>query len=300
MSVFYRDKNKIEFQVGLFAIIGSIILIAGYFWLNDMFMSRHYNSYQVHFEHANGLEPGDPVKLYGLKVGKVNKLSIGKNGIIADVMVDNKYPVTWDTEFWNQDSGIMKGHEIEIIQGSSGKGINPKTLISGHTRKGFGQLVNKASVIADKFEDMMNDLSGDKGLLTKLENIGSNTEDIAKALKIFWSENEGSIEKTISNISELTVMLKTITADNKDEFYSIVDSLSANLSEMKTLIVKVGDLTDTVSSISTKIDSGDNSISNMINDKEMYDSMFRSVNSLDSLVKDIKKNPKKYLKFSVF
>ncbi len=300
MSVFYRDKKRIEFQVGLFAIIGSIILIAGYFWLNDMFMSRHYSRYMVHFEHANGLEPGDPVKLYGLKVGKVNSLSIDNNGILAELMVNNDYSVYSDTEFWNQDSGIMKGHEVEIVPGKSTYRIADGTILNGNTKSGFGEILEKASAMADKFELIMNDISGNNGLLKKLDNIGSDTENIAKALNTFWSDNEGTIEKTIKDISELTSMLKTVTVENKDQFYSIVDSLSSNLSEMKTLISKVGKLTDSVSSISDKIDSGDNSISNLINDKEMYDSMFESVNSLDSLVKDIKKNPKKYLKFSVF
>ena len=300
MSVFYRNKRKIEFQVGLFTIVGSIILVLGYFWLNDLFISKQFNSYKVHFDHANGLEPGDPVKLYGLKVGKVSRLSIVRDGILAEVLVNNDYPVKDDAKFMNQDSGIMKGHEVEIIPGESGKTIASGSLINGYTRGGFGQLLEKASVMADKFEKLMDDFSDETGLLAKIDNIGSNTEEISEDLKKFWNENEKNIVKSVKNITELTEMLKSVTADNKDEFYSIVDSLGENLSEMKALVVKVGKLTDTVSSISTKIDSGDNSISNLINDKEMYDSLFESVNSLDSLVKDIKKNPKKYLKFSVF
>ena len=41
-------------------------------------------------------------------------------------------------------------------------------------------------------------------------------------------------------------------------------------------------------------------IGKLINDDNLYDNLQKSIEDLDALIKDIKENPKKYIKVSVF
>jgi phospholipid/cholesterol/gamma-HCH transport system substrate-binding protein len=52
--------------------------------------------------------------------------------------------------------------------------------------------------------------------------------------------------------------------------------------------------------ITGRINSGQGTAGKLISDKELYDRMERVITDLDLLVKDIKENPKKYVKFSLF
>jgi phospholipid/cholesterol/gamma-HCH transport system substrate-binding protein len=52
--------------------------------------------------------------------------------------------------------------------------------------------------------------------------------------------------------------------------------------------------------VTTKLEKGDGTAGKLVSDKELYDRMNRTVESLDALVKDIKENPKRYVKFSLF
>ena len=52
--------------------------------------------------------------------------------------------------------------------------------------------------------------------------------------------------------------------------------------------------------IATRINRGEGSAGKLLNDPEAYDRLNRMVDSVDALIKDIKENPKRYLKFSLF
>jgi len=38
----------------------------------------------------------------------------------------------------------------------------------------------------------------------------------------------------------------------------------------------------------------------LLNDEELYDSLIKSANELETLLNDIRKNPRRYFRFSVF
>jgi len=52
--------------------------------------------------------------------------------------------------------------------------------------------------------------------------------------------------------------------------------------------------------ITAKVNKGEGTAGKLISDKEMYDRMDRMITDLNALVTDIKENPKRYVKFSLF
>jgi phospholipid/cholesterol/gamma-HCH transport system substrate-binding protein len=52
--------------------------------------------------------------------------------------------------------------------------------------------------------------------------------------------------------------------------------------------------------IAAKVNRGEGTAGKLITEKEMYERMEQMLVDVDLLVKDIKENPKKYVKFSLF
>jgi phospholipid/cholesterol/gamma-HCH transport system substrate-binding protein len=52
--------------------------------------------------------------------------------------------------------------------------------------------------------------------------------------------------------------------------------------------------------ILNKMENGDGSLSKLMNDPGLYNDLRRVATRVDSLMLDLMKNPRKYLKFSVF
>jgi phospholipid/cholesterol/gamma-HCH transport system substrate-binding protein len=52
--------------------------------------------------------------------------------------------------------------------------------------------------------------------------------------------------------------------------------------------------------ITARVKNGDGSMGRLINDQELYDRLNKSVEALDALVTDIRQNPGRYVKLSLF
>jgi phospholipid/cholesterol/gamma-HCH transport system substrate-binding protein len=83
----------------------------------------------------------------------------------------------------------------------------------------------------------------------------------------------------------------------------------ANFSQMSDSLAKLnvgktfGKLDKSLGQISTilgKIDQGDGSLGLLLNNDSLYKNLNQSANDLDLLLKDLKENPKRYVRFSVF
>jgi phospholipid/cholesterol/gamma-HCH transport system substrate-binding protein len=67
-----------------------------------------------------------------------------------------------------------------------------------------------------------------------------------------------------------------------------------------TLLERADRSLSSLETVTMKLEQGDGTAGKLISEKELYERMNRAVESLDALVKDIKENPKRYVKFSLF
>ena len=52
--------------------------------------------------------------------------------------------------------------------------------------------------------------------------------------------------------------------------------------------------------VALKMHTTDGTAGKLLNDQEAYDKMVKMLESVDALIKDIKENPKRYVKLSIF
>jgi phospholipid/cholesterol/gamma-HCH transport system substrate-binding protein len=55
-----------------------------------------------------------------------------------------------------------------------------------------------------------------------------------------------------------------------------------------------------VETIAARVNRGEGTVGKVVTERELYDKMDRMVDSIDTLVKDFKANPRRYIKFSIF
>jgi phospholipid/cholesterol/gamma-HCH transport system substrate-binding protein len=53
-------------------------------------------------------------------------------------------------------------------------------------------------------------------------------------------------------------------------------------------------------SILAKVDAGDGTAGQIVNDQDLYTDLLNLMTRMNTLVKDLQENPKKYFKFSIF
>ena len=100
--------------------------------------------------------------------------------------------------------------------------------------------------------------------------------------------------------STLVALRKGISSVDSARVDSIVRSLQQTTATFQNMTGEMQTASARFNSLLTKVDSGNGSMAKLLNDPALYNDFRQIMLRVDSLMIDFQKNPRKYLKFSVF
>jgi len=163
---------KIETKVGLLFTL-AVIVVVGFAWLLGA-VNPFSNSYELNLQYnfAGGIEVGSPIRVMGIKVGKVEKIIFDPNQKDAEgnevklrvvVSIDKKAKETIraDSRFFINLAGIIGEKYVEVSPGS----LDQPVLEAGSTVRGddpprIDQLISQGYGVAGKILEMLNKNEG--------------------------------------------------------------------------------------------------------------------------------------------
>ena len=92
-----------------YIIVGSVffgallILLFGIFYLNDKDPREELVGYTLMFDQVSTLSMGDPVKVNGVKVGKVNKIELAGRQVEVGIEVREGVDIPVDSDILKED-----------------------------------------------------------------------------------------------------------------------------------------------------------------------------------------------------
>jgi phospholipid/cholesterol/gamma-HCH transport system substrate-binding protein len=297
---YYKDKKSTETKVGIFVIAALIILVSGYFWFSDFIQNRKYTHLQVRFANAGNLEKGSSVSILGVERGKVKKLSVDETGVILDVAVILDFPLPEDTKFSIMETDMMGGAQVDLSPGKSKKLLDLNVIQSGQRSGGISTLVSQLSDVIMDLKKVMKPLTGDDNLLYSLTKTAESSAKIAEKMNSSIDENSQKMHTVIENISQISSQIITMIDENKNSMTSAVSNISKILEKADEDLEKFRLISDNVYEITEKIQNEDSSFNKLVSERELYDDLLKTTASMDSLLKDIKKHPKRYFKIEIF
>ena len=137
--------------------------------------------------------------------------------------------------------------------------------------------------------------------------------------KVLNDNTINGINKSIANLSETIINIRktieavnSMVADNQENLKITIENtrnITANFSKVseninavdfKKIIDKADEAVGNFNEMSKKINAGEGTLGQLLNDKRMYDNLEAATGELEQLLRDIKLNPKRYIHFSVF
>ncbi|HEY5927382.1 MAG TPA: MlaD family protein [Kofleriaceae bacterium] len=121
-------ERGLEFKVGLLILLSSAILIAFIFVLGNFSLRSGFTIY-VDYDYIGSLQPGAPVKVSGIKVGKVTEVEfrggkidpqLGKRvQVRVTVWIEDRVrdSIRSDAEFFINTAGVLGEQYLEIVPG---------------------------------------------------------------------------------------------------------------------------------------------------------------------------------------
>ena len=127
-------------------------------------------------------------------------------------------------------------------------------------------------------------------LLKRLNSTAGNLDKVSAMLQ----SKSPDIETLLSNLSSISTTL--------DSAATAISGTAAN-AEAVTASLREADLrgmTDSIRSLAGRLQDPDGSIGKLMGSDSLYNALTALSNDLDSLVNNIRKDPKKYIKISIF
>ena len=293
-------KRTHEVLVGLLLTAGLIIGVIGTIWLSRGGLAQGYPLYS-RFQWGAGLKQGQQVQLGGVAIGYVDDLELDMVGgtVLVTMRIQPRYKVPQTTTAYVQAYGLF-GDQIIAMKPSS-----PSSTVfeSGDTVPAGPPQPTTAEIIA------------------RVDSIGENLGDVAEAFEIQLVQSGGieDLRRSLAGMNQLVLLLNSVAAEQSRQLTLTQQGLRSTLAafdsadvdsavkNLKTTSANLATLTADFQKTSTqlqvvlaKVDSGTGSAAMLLNDPGLYNDLRRAATRLDSLILDVKTNPRKYIKVSVF
>jgi len=243
-------------------------------------------------------------KYVDISVGSPTQPAVEPGGILMDVK---------EAQFAGVLSGAATGLEgVNVVIGQLKQVMDD--LSRGEGTAGLllkdPSLYNELNSSAASLQAITADLKSGKGTAGKFLNdpkLYDNLNDVSnKAGLLVDKLNKGNLvrlseDRTFyDNLHDVSTNLKEVSGSAKE----LVDNLNkGNLSKLsndKDLYVRLDRVSTRLDTVMERLESGQGSAGKLLSDEKLYNNMNKFFEDADSLVIDLKKDPKKYLKFSVF
>lgn len=292
------DHKQKTILIGISAITTLLMFYFGFNYLKGVHVFSKSATYYATFENIQGVDRSTNVFLNGYRVGNVRKIDFDYknfNGSVAELALDNSLK-------------IPRGSKLVIKNNPLGGGSI--VLVLPEEIKDF--LAKNDTIMGEQSADMMAKLTEElipnlNAAVLSLDTLVGSVDGLVK---------NPDIAKTLAQLNATTRALQGSSAKLDNMMDKQVPQILGSVEQSTQSIQKVAgqvasadiektlaDFTQVVNDlrkVSGQLANEDSSLGLLLNDKALYQKLDAAVLSVDSLLKDIQKNPKRYVSFSVF
>lgn len=286
-----------EVKIGIIGIAAIAMLFLGINYLKGVRMFQPSSYYYVEYTDINGLAISSPVFASGYKIGLVRDIQYNHanpSHVVVEVELDNdmKIPSHSKGELVTDMLGTVKMNLILNLE--SKEYYQPGDTLPGFVNNG---LMGVAEGIMPKVEQLMpkmdsilhslNQLLANPALTATLEN----TEKLTANLNVTTRQLNQLMQ---NDLPLLTNRMVTIA----DNFTVISENLKGI--DYAGTIQKIDSTLYNVQTLTSKLNSKDNTIGLLFNDPTLYNNLSATSANAATLLEDLQAHPKRYVHFSLF
>jgi len=244
---------KVETKVGLLFLIALFITIGFAYGLGGLNPFSNHHEIDVQYNFAGGIEVGSPVRVMGIKVGKVLAIDFDPNmkdskgeevklRIRISIAKKAWSTVREDSQYFINLAGIIGEKFLEISPGSNtSKELQPGAVVRGEDPPRIDQLISQSYGLAGK---ILKFVEKNEGSVTHtLELFDQLVTNLNKTLtQLDKTTKKGEIGTLLTNVNTITTDLAAVTGKLKgpeaDKTYDLIHRLIWRLDALDAKAIK--------------------------------------------------------------
>lgn len=288
-------KTRDDILVGALIIVALALVIAGSLWLARGGLSKGYPLY-ARFAWGAGLKPGAPVWVSGAAMGYVADVQFRPDGtLLTELRIQSDQPIPRGSPAQIVPNGIFGDVAVNFTPVRTAGGAryaSGDTVPTTAPPAGIAQLTARADSIASSVNAITRTLQQEMvtgGGLRDLRATLAGTNRLVAEIGTIAAEQSRQLSATMTSLRRATSAVDSAKID------STLTNLRTTSGNVARLTATLDSTTTSLDRIVAKVDRGDGTAAKLVNDPTLYYDVHRILLRVDSVVADLKANPRKYV-----
>lgn len=289
---------KKEVVIGLCVILTLALLFFGIDYLKGVNVFKAANYYYATYTNVNGLAVSAPVTVNGFKVGQVREINYEYDNpghVKVELSLDRQLKVPKGTKaLLVSDMLGTASIKLEMSTGRDYHTVGDNLIAEtpgGLMESVSDDILPSVAAIAPKVDSLISSLNllvSDPALLSsikRLDVITSNLETSTRAL----NASIAALPPVMNNVRTLS--------DNAASISCRLDTFATTLNgaPIDSTIRNLYATTESLRQLTDELNSPNSSLGKLIKDPALYDGVTLLIGDLDSILVDLKRQPKRYI-----
>lgn len=292
-------KRRDEFLVGIFTTLAVIITVFGSIWFVRGALAAGYPLY-ARFAWGSGIKQGAPVWLVGVTVGYVDRVELDPRGtLLIGMRIEDQYRVPQGSVATIVPNGFFGDQAVALTPARPNDVAYAEgdTIPSGAASSTIATITARADTLSLALGAI---LTGLRSELVDSGGIAEMRRAMSSANRMFAQFTEVAQTQSRELERTLATLRSRVAAVDSAQIDSTVRAFHATSASLALFTSELGTAATQLTGLIAKADSGQGSLARLLNDPGLYEDTRRVLARIDSLMIDFKRNPRRYIGFSIF
>lgn len=289
-----KKNSALYFSVGLVVLLAIVILVFGMFFLNEKDPRETFNTFYLRFTQVSTLVLDDPVKVNGVKMGKVEDISLAGHRVVVRIRLRTDVKIPKDSEIRVQNIGIMGERQIGMILGDEEAYFAPGDTINGQFDAGIaealglaGEVCDSTKVLLESVKLALNGTIANPDFQERFRTLLTKAENLEDRLMTMVNTTDPQLKKSLASLNEVMGKVDALVDGVKPPIDNLFANADKTIGHADALVGQLEGVTKHLDDLIAKVQSKDNTVGILLSDRKLHDDLVKTVHSADSLFRVI-------------
>ncbi len=289
--------------VGAFVLGALVVLVFGIYFLKETVPGRAMDTYYARFAQVSTLQTGDPVKVNGVKAGRVTAITLEGRGVRVAFEIERGIRLPRGSEIRIQNIGLMGERQLGILMSEAAAPGSeaaadavPGDTFEGRLDAGIaeamgaaGEAIVEADLLVRSIRSAVDSTVGRPEFASRVNALLTAAENVAARLERLAADIDPPLREGMASFRAAGREVETFVRKQEPRLDQLVLDGAAAARQARALTERGENAARHLEDILTKLNEGKGTAGALLNDTTLHRDLASTLRSADSLFRDMRR-----------